>query len=93
MKRRIELDWVRAAAMLGVVMIHASAAFVSRDSRLSLLGITPALFLNQASRAAVPLFFLLSLFLYTPISLAALLGICGGFPMGKRPSASWRTAP
>ena len=60
MKRRIELDWVRAAAMLGVVMIHASAAFVSRDSRLSLLGITPALFLNQASRAAVPLFFLLS---------------------------------
>ena len=44
MKRRIELDWVRAAAMLGVVMIHASAAFVSRDSRLSLLGSPPPCF-------------------------------------------------
>lgn len=60
MKRRIELDWVRAVSMLGVVMIHASAPFVFRESRLAILGVTPALFCNQAARAAVPLFFLLS---------------------------------
>ena len=60
MKRRIELDWVRAVSMLGVVMIHASAPFIFRDSRFMLLGVTPALFCNQATRVAVPLFFLLS---------------------------------
>jgi surface polysaccharide O-acyltransferase-like enzyme len=60
MKRRTELDWARAAAMLGVVLLHAASGFVSRTSRLTLLGITPALFCNQCVRFAVPLFFLLS---------------------------------
>ena len=60
MQYRSELDWVRAISMLGVVMIHASAGFIFRNSRISLMGITPALFCNQAARVAVPLFFLLS---------------------------------
>ena len=38
MQRRTELDFLRAAAMLGVVMIHASSGFVLRDSRISLGG-------------------------------------------------------
>ena len=58
--RRTELDWIRAVSMLGVVMIHASSGFIFRDSRISLGGVTPALFCNQATRFTVPLFFLLS---------------------------------
>ncbi len=58
--RREELDWLRAAAMIAVVLLHASSTFVARPSRLCLWGVTPALLLNQASRFAVPGFFLLS---------------------------------
>ena len=46
--------------MLAVVMIHASSTFALRESRLTLWGMTPSLFCNQATRFAVPLFFLLS---------------------------------
>ena len=60
MTRRSELDWVRSAAMLSVLLIHVSSTFVSRPSQLSLLGVTPAFFCNQAARFAVPLFFMLS---------------------------------
>lgn len=38
MQHRSELDWVRAISMLGVVMIHASAGFIFRNSRISLMG-------------------------------------------------------
>lgn len=61
MKKRLEeLDWLRAAAMTAVVLLHASSTFVARPSRLCLWGVTPALLLNQASRFSVPGFFLLS---------------------------------
>ena len=60
MKRRADVDWVRAASMLGVIFLHASSGFVSRPSRFSLLGLTPALLCNQAARFSVPVFFLLS---------------------------------
>ena len=54
------LDWTRAVGMLAVVMIHASSTFALRWSRFTFWGVTPALLCNQASRFAVPLFFLLS---------------------------------
>ena len=38
MQRRMEPDFARSAAMLGVVLIHASGGFVSRYSRISLGG-------------------------------------------------------
>ena len=60
MKRHMGLDWARAVGMLAVVLIHASSTFALRWSRFTLWGVTPALFLNQAARFAVPLFFLLS---------------------------------
>ena len=60
MKRHMGLDWARAVGMLAVVMIHASSTFALRWSRFTFWGVTPALLCNQASRFAVPLFFLLS---------------------------------
>ena len=60
MERRGDVDWVRTASMLGVIFLHASSGFVSRPSRFSLLGMTPALLCNQATRFSVPVFFLLS---------------------------------
>ena len=60
MERRADVDWVRTASMLGVIFLHASSGFVSRPSRFSLLGMTPALLCNQAARFSVPVFFLLS---------------------------------
>ena len=60
MKRHSGLDWVRACGMLAVVMIHASSTFALQRSRFVLRGLTPSLFCNQATRFAVPLFFLLS---------------------------------
>ena len=60
MERRGDVDWVRTASMLGVIFLHASSGFVSRPSRFSLLGMTPALLCNQAARFSVPVFFLLS---------------------------------
>ena len=60
MKRHTGLDWVRALSMLAVVMIHASSTFALRESRFALWRMTPSLFCNQATRFAVPLFFLLS---------------------------------
>lgn len=60
LERRADVDWVRTASMLGVIFLHASSGFVSRPSRFSLLGMTPALLCNQAARFSVPVFFLLS---------------------------------
>ena len=61
MKQRLsEPDWIRAASMLGVVLLHASSTFAAADSRFRVAGVTPALLCNQAVRFAVPLFFLLS---------------------------------
>ncbi len=60
MKRHSGLDLVRACSMLAVVMIHASSTFALQRSQFALRGLTPSLFCNQATRFAVPLFFLLS---------------------------------
>ena len=58
--RLIELDFIRSLAMLAVIVIHVSSAFVYSDSGFSLLGMNLAFILNQVTRFAVPLFVLLS---------------------------------
>jgi Uncharacterized protein conserved in bacteria len=58
--RRSDIDWVRMVSICGVVLIHSSSLFVSRQSRVSILGVTPALLCNQVTRFSVPVFFILS---------------------------------
>lgn len=58
--RLIELDYVRAISMLGVIAIHVSSTFVNMQSNLMIAGMNPAFILNQVVRFAVPLFILLS---------------------------------
>ena len=60
MSRRSDIDWVRAVSICGVVLLHSSSLFVSRQSRLTVLGVTPAMLCNQATRFCVPVFFMLS---------------------------------
>ncbi len=60
MNRRLEIDWVRSISICSVVLLHSSSLFVSRYSRLTLLGVTPALLCNQVTRFCVPVFFMLS---------------------------------
>lgn len=60
MDRHEDLDWVRTASAVSVVLLHVSSVFVARDSRLTFLGVSPALLCNQITRFAVPVFFLLS---------------------------------
>ncbi len=59
-ERMPELDYVRALAMLGVVAIHVTGAFVYQDSAHTLGGMNLAFFLNQIVRFAVPAFMVLS---------------------------------
>lgn len=59
-KRHEDLDWVRTLSAASIVLLHTSSAFVSRYSRLAVLGVSPALLCNQITRFAVPVFFLLS---------------------------------
>ena len=58
--RLIELDYIRSLAMLAVIVIHVSSAFVYSDSTYSLFGMNLAFMLNQITRFTVPLFVLLS---------------------------------
>lgn len=58
--RRSDIDWVRTVSICGVVLLHSASLFVSRQSRVSILGVTPALLCNQVTRFSVPVFFLLS---------------------------------
>lgn len=59
-KKLIELDYVRAISMLGVIVIHVTSSFVYAQSNLSVGGMNPAFILNQIVRFAVPMFVLLS---------------------------------
>lgn len=60
-KNRVpELDYVRVLAMLGVVTIHVTGAFVYQDSAHTLAGMNLAFLLNQVVRFAVPMFMVLS---------------------------------
>ena len=59
-KRQIELDYVRALSMLGVIVIHVTSTFVYASSNLTVAGMNPAFLLNQLVRFSVPLFILLS---------------------------------
>ena len=59
-ERLIELDYIRTFAMLAVIVIHVSSAFVYSDSDYPLFGMNVAFILNQVTRFAVPLFVLLS---------------------------------
>ena len=58
--RMPELDYVRVLAMLGVVTIHVTGAFVYQDSAHTLAGMNLAFLLNQIVRFAVPMFMVLS---------------------------------
>lgn len=60
MSRYEDLDWVRTVSAVSIVLLHTASVFVSRDSRLTVLGVSPALLCNQIVRFAVPVFFLLS---------------------------------
>ena len=60
MSRHEDLDWVRTVAAVGIVLLHASSIFVSRESQLAVLGVTPAMLCNQIPRFGVPAFFMLS---------------------------------
>lgn len=60
MDRQLTLDFVRVSAMLGVIAIHVTSGYIYAESRMTFLGINPALFLNQLVRFAVPMFILLS---------------------------------
>lgn len=55
-----ELDYIRVLAMLGVVTIHVTGAFVYQESTLALGGMNLAFLLNQVVRFAVPAFMVLS---------------------------------
>lgn len=58
--RMPELDYVRVLAMIGVVVIHVTGAFVYQDSAHTLGGMNLAFLLNQVVRFAVPIFMVLS---------------------------------
>lgn len=60
MNRIEELDFARVLAMLSVITIHVTSAFVNYNSHVAVLGMNAAFILNQLSRFAVPLFILLS---------------------------------
>jgi len=60
MKRIQQLDFARVAAMLAVILIHVTGAYIGRESRVQILDMNLAFILNQAARFAVPLFVLLS---------------------------------
>jgi len=58
--RSTELDWLRVAAMVGVVTIHVTSTFIYLPSGAALLGMNLAFWLNQIVRFAVPAFILAS---------------------------------
>lgn len=79
--RRVEqLDFARAVAMLSVILIHVTSAYVGSESRWTAFGVNPAFFLNQAARFAVPLFILLS---GISLGLGAAPGRAGDFYRGR----------
>lgn len=58
--RLTELDALRVLAMIGVILIHVTAPFITHESGFTLLGMNLAYLVNQLTRFSVPLFFLLS---------------------------------
>lgn len=59
-KRVWELDLARVCAMLAVILIHATSAYIGAESRFTCFGANAAFWGNQLARFAVPLFILLS---------------------------------
>lgn len=55
-----ELDLARVCAMLAVILIHATGAYIGAESRFTCFGANAAFWGNQLARFAVPLFILLS---------------------------------
>ncbi|MBR1689572.1 MAG: acyltransferase [Oscillibacter sp.] len=60
MKRIGALDLARVIAMLCVILIHVSSAYIDHTSGITVLDMNLAFLLNQAARFSVPLFLLLS---------------------------------
>lgn len=59
-QRAFPLDVVRVLAMLAVIVLHTSSAYIWNETRLSFGGVNLAFFLNQIARFSVPTFVLLS---------------------------------
>ena len=60
MKRIEELDFTRIIAMIAVITIHVTSAYIGYQSNILVMGMNVAFILNQLTRLAVPLFILLS---------------------------------
>ena len=60
MKRIEELDFTRIIAMIAVITIHVTSAYIGYQSNILVMGMNVAFILNQLTRFAVPLFSLLS---------------------------------
>ena len=60
MKRIEELDFTRVVAMIAVITIHVTSAYIGYQSNILVMGMNVAFILNQLTRFAVPLFILLS---------------------------------
>ena len=60
MKRIEELDFTRVIAMIAVITIHVTSAYIGYQSNVLVMGMNLAFILNQLTRFAVPLFILLS---------------------------------
>lgn len=60
MKRIEELDFTRIIAMIAVITIHVTSAYIGYQSNILVMGMNVAFILNQLTRFAVPLFILLS---------------------------------
>ncbi len=62
-----KIDWIdnlRAVACIMVVMIHSTTYYVTRGAQVGELNWDIANVLNSASRACVPLFFMISGYLF-----------------------------
>ena len=61
MKRIEELDFTRIIAMIAVITIHVTSAYIGYQSNILVMGMNVAFILNQLTRFAVPLFILVGI--------------------------------
>jgi peptidoglycan/LPS O-acetylase OafA/YrhL len=91
------LDRLRAAAILGVVAIHATSPLLASLRDGSPAATSRSWFLvalNQAGRFSVPAFFILAGFLTAPQAESQLRGGRAGGYLKRRLAGSWsRTSP
>ncbi len=59
-KRIEEFDFARVIAMIAVITIHVTSAYIGYQSNILVMGMNLAFILNQLARFSVPLFILLS---------------------------------